>query len=131
SMLMRIYRISTGECYYLEKKYLRALENFHPGLAEHKKLNDRNEIMRTLLDISMTYLALNNNLETLKYGWEGLEIALQTRAKRFIREGYQILSIVYDRLHQTDSANFYFRQYVTMKDSVLNDQTKGKFIAYN
>ena len=35
-----------------------------------------------------------------------------------------------NNLHQTDSANFYFRQYITMKDSVLNDQIKGKFAAY-
>jgi LytS/YehU family sensor histidine kinase len=131
SIYMRVYRVSTGECYYLQKNYHRALENFLPGLAEHKKLNDRNEIMRTLLDIGKTYLALNNNSETLKYGREGLDIALQTKAKRFIRDGYQILSIVYDRLHQTDSANFYFRQYITMKDSVLSDQAKGKFTAYN
>jgi tetratricopeptide (TPR) repeat protein len=131
SIYIRIYRVSIGECYYLQKNYRSALENFLAGLAEHKKLNDRNEIMRTLLNIGKTYLALNNNSEALKYGREGLDIAVQTKAKRFIREGYQILSTIYDRLNQTDSTNFYFRQYITMKDSVLNDQTKGKFTAYN
>jgi LytS/YehU family sensor histidine kinase len=128
---LRVYSISTGECYYLQKDYQHALQNFQFGLAGHKKLNDRNEIMRTLLDIGKTHLALKNNLEALKYSREGLNIAVQTKAKRFMRDGYQILSTVYDRLHQTDSANFYFRQYITMKDDVLNDQTKAKFVAYN
>ena len=127
----RVWWISTGECYLLQKDYDHALQNFQLGLAEHKKLNDRNEVMRTLLDIGKTYLALNNNPEALQYGREGLEMALQTKAKQFIRDGYQILSTVYDRLHQSDSANFYFRQYIAMKDEVLNDQTKGKFAAYN
>ncbi|MDQ6763593.1 MAG: histidine kinase [Bacteroidota bacterium] len=130
TVYMRVYWISTGECYLLQKDYQHALQNFQLGLAEHKKLNDQNEIMRTLLDIGKTYLALNNNSEARQYGQEGLTLALQTKAKQFIRDGYQILSTVYDRLFQADSANFYFRQYITMKDSVLNDQIKGRFAAY-
>jgi hypothetical protein len=131
AVYLRVWWISTGECYLLQKDYNHALQNFQLGLAEHKKLNDRNEVMRTLLDMGKTYLALNKDPEALQYGREGLEMALQTKAKQFIRDGYQILSTLYDRLHRTDSANFYFRQYITMKDEVLNDQTKGKFKAYN
>jgi tetratricopeptide (TPR) repeat protein len=131
AVYLRVWWISTGECYYLQKDYPQALQNFQLGLAEHRKLNDRNEVMRTLLDMGKTYLALNKNPEALQYGQEGLDMALHTKAKQFIRDGYQILSTVYDRLHQTDSANFYFRQYIIMKEEVLNDQAKGKFVAYN
>jgi tetratricopeptide (TPR) repeat protein len=128
---LRVYWVSTGECYFLQKDYRHALQNFQLGLAEHIKLNDRNEIMRTLLDIGKTYLALGNNSEGLRYGREGLAIALKTKACQFIRDGYQILSTAYDRLHQTDSANFYYRQYISWKDMVANDQLKAKFTAYN
>lgn len=127
----RVYWVSTGECYYLQKDYRRALENFQLGLSAHQKLNDRNEIMRTLLDLGKTYLALQNNPEALKYGKEGLSIALQTKAKQYIREGYLILSTVHDRMHRVDSANLYFRKYISAKDEVLSDQAKGKFAAYN
>lgn len=131
AVYLRVWWISTGECYLLQKDYDHALQNFQLGLAEHKKLNDRNEVMRTLLDMGKTYLALDRDPEALQYGREGLEMALQSKAKQFIRDGYQILSTVYDRLHRADSANFYFRQYITMKEEVLNDQAKGKFAAYN
>jgi tetratricopeptide (TPR) repeat protein len=131
NVYMRVYWISTGECYLLQKDYKHALQNFQLGLAEHKKLNDKNEIIRTLLDIGKTYLALNNNLEAFNYGQQGLILALQTKAKPSIRDGYQILSTIYDRLHQRDSADFYFRKYIIMRDSVLNDQVKGKLVAYN
>jgi hypothetical protein len=127
----RVYWVSTGECHFLQGDYHHALQNFELGLAGHQKLNDRNEIMRTLLDIGKTYLALNNNSEALKHGREGLSIAVQTKAKQYARDGYQILSTVYDRLHQPDSANFYFRKYIAAKDEVLNDQARGKFAAYN
>lgn len=128
---LRVYWISTGECYYLQKNYPHALQNFQLGLAEHQRLNDRNEIMRSLLDIGKTYLALNNYPAALKYGREGLNLAIQTKAKQFERDGYDILYLVYDHLHKSDSANFYFREYEKMKDAVLNDQTKAKFEAYN
>jgi tetratricopeptide (TPR) repeat protein len=131
AVYFRIYWISTGECHYLQKNYDQALRNFQLGLADHQKLNDRNEVMRALLDIGKTYVALNNDTAALGYGREGLNIALQARAKQYIRDGYQILSTVYDRLHRPDSANFYFRQYIVLKEEVLNDQTKAKFAAYN
>lgn len=127
---LRVYWISTGECYYLQKDYTNALKNFRLGLAEHIKLNDRNEIMRALLDIGKTQLALKNNAAALQYGREGLAIALETKAKQFIRDGYLILSTTFDRLRQADSANFHYRQYIYWKESTANDQLKAKFTAY-
>jgi hypothetical protein len=131
AIYQRVYWVSVGETYFLQKDYLHALQNFQLGLSEHTRLNDRNEMMRTLLDIGKTYLALNNDSAAIRYGREGLSIAFQTKAKQILRDGYQILYSVYDRLNEKDSANFYFRKYTTVKDQVLNDQTKAKFTAYN
>lgn len=128
---LRIYLVSTGETYFLQKNYAKALQNFLRGLAYHKQLNDVNEVQRTLLDIAKTYFALNNNTAALKYAREGLAMSKQTKSKPFIRDGYKILNSVYDRLHQTDSAYFYYQKYIKIKDIVLSDQTKGKFAAYN
>lgn len=130
ALYLRVWWVSTGECYFLQKKYTQALQHFQLGLAEHRKLNDRNEVMRTLLDMGKTYLALNNNGEALRYGREGLYLALQTGSKRNIRDGYEILATVYDRRQQADSANRYFRRHIAMKETVLNDQAKGRFAAY-
>jgi hypothetical protein len=126
----RVYLVSIGEYYFLQKKYDEALQNFLQGLYYHKKLNDRNEIQRTLMFIAQTYLALNKNDSALQYGKEVLSLAFQTKAKQIIRDGYQVLYIVYDRQYKTDSANFYFRQYAAIKDTVTNDQLKAKFASY-
>lgn len=126
----RIYWVSTGLCHLLQNNYAQALQNFHLGLAEHRKLNDRNEVMRTLLYLGKAYLALGKNGEALLYGREGLQIAKQTKAKHSIRDGYEILYTVFDRLHQPDSANTYFRQYAIEKESVISAQTRGKLAAY-
>jgi tetratricopeptide (TPR) repeat protein len=127
----RIYLVSTGECYFLQKKYQNALQNFTQGLALHNKANDQNQVMRTLLDMAQTYVELTNNHDALIYARRGLAIAIKHNAKQYISNGYQILYSTFDRQHQKDSANFYFRKYATAKEEVLNDQTKAKFAAYN
>ncbi|MGN6532006.1 MAG: tetratricopeptide repeat-containing sensor histidine kinase [Ginsengibacter sp.] len=127
---LRVYLVSTGETYLLQKNYEKALQNFLRGLAMHRKLNDRNEIKRVLLDIAKTYLALNDNKAALQYAREGLDLSLETKSRQFIRDGYQILYSIYDRLHETDSAYFYYKKYIAIKDSVVSDQTKGRFAAY-
>jgi tetratricopeptide (TPR) repeat protein len=128
---LRIYLVSTGETYFLQKNYPKALRNFLCGLVYHKQLNDVNEVKRTLLDIAKTYFAINNNAAALKYAREGLSLAIQTKSKQFIRDGYGILYSVFDRIHQTDSAYLYYKRYIKIKDVVLSDQTKGKFAAYD
>ena len=128
---LRIYLVSTGETYFLQNDYAKALPNFLRGLEIHRKLNDRNEIKRTLLDIGKTYLALNNNTAAIQYAHEGLSLSLETKSSQFIRDGYKILYSAYDQLHQTDSAYFYYQKYIAIKDIVVSDQTKGRFAAYN
>ena len=127
---LRVYLVSTGETYLLQKDYERALQNFLRGLAMHRKLNDRNEIKRVLLDIAKTYFALNDNKAALQYAREGLDLSLQTKSRQFIRDGYQVFYLVYDRLHKADSAYVYYQKYIAIKDIVVSDQTKGKFAAY-
>jgi len=126
---LRIYLVSTGETYLLQKNYAKALSNFLRGLAIHKKLNDRNEIKRSLLDVAKAYLALGNHKLALSYAKEGLGLSLQTKSRQFVRDAYQIMYLVYDHIHQTDSAYFYYQKYIVIKDEVVNDQVKGMFAA--
>jgi len=127
----RIYLVSTGEYYYIRRQYHIALENFLSGLSMHKKLNDRNEIQRTLVFTAQTYLALSNNSAALQYAREGLQLAQQTKARQIIRDCYQLMYTVFDQQHQPDSANIYFRRYTAINDSVANDQVKAKMAGLN
>ena len=126
----RIYLVSMGEYFFLQKKYDPALENFLQALAFHRKLNDQNEIQRTLILIAETYFAKADYASAMRFGKEALHVAHQTRAKQILRDGYQVMYTVYDRLHQSDSANYYFRHYTAMKESVANDQVKARFAVF-
>jgi len=127
----RFYLVRFGEYYFLQKEYDKALPNFTRGLNYHKQSNDRNQIMRTLVDMAKTYHALQNDTAALRYAREALNMAKETGAKQVTRDCYQILHSIYDRLQKTDSAYFYYREYVRMKDSIITDQVKGKLVAYS
>jgi tetratricopeptide (TPR) repeat protein len=128
---LRFYLVSVGEYFFLQKEYNKALSNFIRGLNYHKQSNDRNQVMRTLIDIAKTYLALQNNTAALGFAQQALSIANQTGAKKISRNGYQILHSIYDRLKKTDSAYFYYGEFVRMNDSIITDQVKGKLVAYS
>jgi hypothetical protein len=128
---LRVFLVSKGEYYLATHEYKNALNNFLQGLHYHRKLNDTNEIMRTLLDIGKTFDSLNNLSNALAYTREGLNLALQKKARQFTSDGYELLYSIYNKRHQPDSALLYYRQFVSMKDVVSNEQIKGRFAEYN
>ena len=58
-------------------------------------------------------------------------IARAVNAKAVLRDAYEVLYTVYNNRKQLDSAYHYYRNYITAKDSVTADQTKGALAAYN
>src|SRR5450432_906102 len=128
---LRIFLVSKGEYFMLTGQNEKALPMLLRGLAIHVKLNDGNEIVRTELDLANTYYALHNQNLALVYAWQGLYRGLETRAMQRIRDAYKVLYSVYDSRGETDSAHFYYRSYIQTKESLTDDQTKGKFAVYN
>jgi hypothetical protein len=126
----RFYLISIGNLHFAQKQYDKALCNFLRGLNYHKQYNDRNQVMNALLVIARTYLAMKNDTAAIRYAHEGLKMAKQTGAKQFIKDACEILSSIFDRWNHPDSAYLYYKQYTAIKDSILNDQIKGRLAAY-
>jgi tetratricopeptide (TPR) repeat protein len=126
---LRIFLVSKGEYFMLLGQYEKALPGLLRGLAIHLKLNDGNEIVRTVLDLANTYYALGNEKEALRYARQGLNLGLKTHALQRMRDAYKVLYEVYDRRGKTDSAYNYYRSYIQTKESLTDDQTKGKFAA--
>jgi tetratricopeptide (TPR) repeat protein len=127
---LRTYLVSKGEYYLLLAKYGEALPYLIKSLSYQRQLNDRNQVMRCLLDLARCYKGLNRDVEAFRYSREVLSLAGLTDARQNIRDGSQLLYILYDKKGRTDSAYYYYRRYISMKDSVLNDQVKGKFASY-
>jgi tetratricopeptide (TPR) repeat protein len=127
---LRIFLVSKGEYYLLREDYAAALPYFIKGLVIQRQMNDRNQIMRCLVDMAKAYAGLGDNAAAFKYVNEGVALARLTDARQYIRDGCRLLYQLYDKEGRTDSAYSYYRQYITMKDSVMNDQLKGRFASY-
>lgn len=130
SAMLRIFLVSKGEYYLVREDYTKALPYFLNSLAYQRRLNDRNQIMRCLHDLAKTYASLGQDAVSFRYAREELNLATTVDARQNIRDGCQVLYSLYEREGQVDSAYFYYRRYITLKDSVLNDQLKGKFASY-
>jgi tetratricopeptide (TPR) repeat protein len=126
---LRIFLVSKGEYFMLSGQYEKALPNLLRGLAIHKKLNGGNEIVRTVLDIANTYYYLHDEKQALRYAREGLRLGLNTGARQRMRDAYKLMYLVYDKRGETDSAYVYFRSYIQTRESLTDDQTKGRFAA--
>jgi tetratricopeptide (TPR) repeat protein len=128
--ILRTYLVSKGEYFLLREKYNEALPYLTRSLSYQRQMNDRNQVMRCLLDLSRAYQRLGHDAEAFRYAQEGLATAKLVDARQNIRDASQLLNILYDKAQRTDSAYFYYRQFISMKDTVLNDQVKGKFASY-
>ncbi len=129
--MLRTYLVSKGEYYLLQERGREALPYFEKSLVYQLQSNDRNQIMRCLKDLSLACEKLNKDKEAARYARESLVIAEQFKARQYIRDNCQILYTLYDKTKRTDSAYAYYRRWQVMKDSVNNDQLKGKFASYN
>jgi tetratricopeptide (TPR) repeat protein len=126
---LRIFLVSKGEYFMLTGQYEKGLPYLLRGLAIHVKLNDGNEIIRTVLDLATTYHGLNNEKRALLFAREGLNRGLKTHSWQRMRDAYKIMYSVYESRGQKDSAYYYYRLFIQTKESLTDDQTKGKFAA--
>ena len=127
---MRTFLVSKGEYYLLREEYASALPYFLKSIVYQREMNDRNQLMRCQEDLAKTYLGLHQDAEAFRYVREEMALAQQTDARQNIRDGCQLLYLLYDRAKRTDSAYFYLRRYILLKDSVLNDEVKGRFASF-
>ncbi|MEO8414387.1 MAG: histidine kinase [Ginsengibacter sp.] len=117
--------IRTAEALLASKDYDKALVVFNDGLKLSRKNNDKNYVMRLLLDIGRSYEGKKEYAKAFYFARELLEEAIAHKARQYIRDGNKLMFILYDHIHDVDSAYFYYRQYTSMKDSVaLSDFSK-------
>jgi tetratricopeptide (TPR) repeat protein len=122
--------IVLGEIYLQQKKYNEAVLIFKKVALFLKKNNGRKDLLRVLLDIAKVYMAQKNYPAALHYAHDGLKLTQTTGARQYMAMGLKMLSTIYEAMGISKSAFFYLRQYIHLKDSLLNDQFKAKLFAY-
>ncbi len=123
-------KIRIAEMNIAYKEYNKAIVMLIDELKLSEKNNDKNQTMRLLLDLGKAYEGKKDFTKAFYYTNDLLQNAKEHNLKQYIRDGYQLMSGLYDSLHKVDSAYFYYRQYTSMKDSVAFGEFSKKLSVY-
>ncbi len=123
-------KIRMAEINIASKEYDKALALLTEDLKVVKKTNDKNRLMRLLLDIGKAYEGKKDFRKAFYYTKNLLQNSQNHKAKQYIRDGYKLMSVLYHQLQRDDSAYAYYRQYTNMKDAVALDEFSKKLAIY-
>lgn len=117
--------------YYLQRKEYDSARQRFSGLYDTMKSGgERHIFMYAMLGLGKIHLARKEYAKAKQFANEALQLAREKNARLNIRDACYLLSGIYDALQQPGPALSYYRQYVQMKDAVLNDQFKGKLFEF-
>ena len=115
-------RVSLGETFLSKQQFDSALKIFLVPIEHFRKENDRWDLMRVLMGAAKAYEGQQNESAALQYVNESFSIAQEANVKQYMKEGYLLLSGIYNHMHKNDSAYFFMQKFIALKDSIMNDQ---------
>lgn len=123
-------RLGLGEYFNLRQQYDSALAFLLPIYQEMDSADEGNIRMAAMIGIADAYTAQRAFGKAVDFARPAYDLATERHAKLFIRDAALLLSTLYDTLKQEDLAYAYYKRYVTLKDSIVNDQLRGKLYAF-
>lgn len=115
----------------LEKKeYDTIFKQLLPGLPNLRKTRDVFPYFQSLLMLGKAYEAKGDYQTALQYARELYQAARGVRNRGFRKDANQLLTTLFERFHQPDSAYLYYKQFTAMKDSMETVQYTGRTALY-
>ena len=112
------------------KEFDKGIAYLKPALAFYSRNGQTEKKLGTLEDLSKAYLGKSDFKTARRYANELVKIAEGVEAKSNLRNGYQLLSDIYEKSGDKDKANLYYRKYAELKDELKTDQFKQKLKLY-
>jgi tetratricopeptide (TPR) repeat protein len=120
-------RMRIGQCYALQHKYDKA----YPYLVDvYKTSKDLVILVPGMISLAGVYLAKNLADSALLVATSAFSLASYQGARQNKRDASQLLAEIYEKKNDGGNALLYYRQYVSLKDSVLSEQFKGHLYAF-
>ena len=116
-----------GKIYIKTGEYDKAIDMFNESLkilsvGGKYNTNMAFGLIRPLLFMGEAYMSKENHSKALHYVIDGLGFAEKVKDNQGQIQGYELISRIYNQLHNNDSAYKYLRKYIVLKDSVQNKQ---------
>lgn len=116
-----------GECYFAQRKYPEALEEFKKTalFAEIKSM--RRIIVFNHIALTRLYNALNKPLIALTFGKDALGLARQANERFQLKEAYRAVAQSYALLGDFRQAHIHTTLYSTLQDSIVRENVRHNF----
>jgi tetratricopeptide (TPR) repeat protein len=116
-----------GQCYVLQHKY----DKGYPYLVDvYKTSKDLVILVPGMISLASVYLAKNLVDSALLVATSAFSLASYQGARQNKRDASELLAEIYEKKNDGGNALLYYRQYVSLKDSVLSEQFKGHLYTF-
>jgi tetratricopeptide (TPR) repeat protein len=119
-----------GECYILQGKFDTAYEYLNKVYNEERIINDLPILIPAMMGMARIYIYRNQTDSALLLAMEAYEIANQRGVRQDKRDASLLLADIYEKTNNSNLALPFYKQYVTLKDSILSDQFKGQLYSF-
>ncbi|NII24880.1 histidine kinase [Pseudoflavitalea sp. X16] len=123
-------RLRVAEYYLLRKEYDSAQAQFAYLYNVLKPGGEKHLYMYSMLGLGKIYFAKKDYTRARQFAYEAWTLARQKNAKLNLRDACQLLYSIHEEMKQPGQAFYYYKQYVQVKEAVLNDQLKGKLYEF-
>jgi tetratricopeptide (TPR) repeat protein len=100
----------------------RVIHRIKPELKNYKKNKDILSLMYSLLAISKAYEGKKQISLAIPHLHELIYLASNSGNNYFKREGYGLLFTAFENIHKTDSAYFYYKQFVNVREEINSEK---------
>ena len=111
---------SIGKLFLDKKEYDSALYYLQTAIFTLKKNHDDGRVMKAMVDMGDSYLGRKEYSKAMHQARKCLTIAERWNAKDMIQQACEINWKAFEALKQNDSAYYYLRKFVPLKDSLGN-----------
>ena len=115
-----------GKCYFEMGNYTKALENYHKALDVDTEIGAKQA--HTLNNIAQVYIELDYYENALKYLLRAKQIALKNKNLTELRDIFNNLSVVYERLGNYKKAYSSYLNFNIYDDSIKDQAYSAKLI---
>ena len=117
--------------YGLQENFSRSREYFNKSLQQRLVWADSLGIAENYTQLGEVFMAEKKWTEAIPFMHKSLPISLKKQYQNLTQYNYKMLSDIYKKLNNADSALYYFEQYSAVKDSVHSIKVQESIAALN
>ncbi len=118
---------NVGEIYTRQNKK-EALDHLLQGLKIYEEINNKEGQSVSYMNLGLLFMKQKDYNKALSYFNSEMDFALRSGVLKEVKSAHQNLSQIHELLHDPSKALTHFRQYITIRDSIFNEENTKKLV---